>query len=439
MTSDSEGAEMEQRLESSDIDHVFVEFPDINGISRSKQIRSDYFVEQWREGFPLNMLLLVQTPRNEVPEGTGFGKEIDYGDGSLRPDPSTFRRLPWRDDAARVICDLEYDGDPVSAAPRTVLKSVVARLDAELGYDWYLGSELEFYLLNPTSDGGYEPATDHKHEYITWAAEAVAPFYDRLSAYADDYGVDLTSLQHEHGPGQLEILFDYGPPLSQADTTFDFKRLVEQTARRNEQRATFMAKPFGDREGSGYHLHVSAFDNGENAFTAAGDGALSETGRQFVGGILAHADALTALGTPTLNAFKRFKPDGFAPYTASWGRDNRMTSLRIPTGTPRIENRMPSADANPYLVAAGTLAAGYDGISRELDPGDPIEGDPTNTAPRLPHSPEQALSALENDDALTSLLGDDLIRAYTGSKRRELESFRETVTDWERTQYVETL
>jgi glutamine synthetase len=437
MTSD-DGTEMERRIESADVDHVFVEFGDINGISRSKQVRADYFLDNWRDGFPMNLLLLVQTPRSEVPTGSGFGAEIDYGDGTVHPDPSTFRRLPWRDDAARVICDLHYDGEPVAAAPRTVLRSVLSRLEAAFDYRWYLGSELEFYLLDP-ADGGYEPATDHKHECITWATEAVAPFYDRLTDYADDYGVDLTSLQHEHGPGQLEVLFDYGRPLSQADTTFDFKRLVKRTARLVDQRATFMAKPFGDREGSGYHLHVSAFDGDENVFAPADDGALSTFGRHFVGGVLAHADALTAVGAPTLNAFKRFDPDGFAPYTASWGADNRMTGIRVPRGTPRIENRMPSAGANPYLVAAATLAAGYDGLRRELDPGDPIEGDPTGAAPRLPGSPEAALRALEADSKLTDLLGEDLVRAYTASKRRELESFRETVTDWERTQYVETL
>ncbi|MFD1633317.1 glutamine synthetase family protein [Haloplanus ruber] len=436
MTGD-DGTEMERRIESADVDHVFVEFGDINGLSRSKQIRADYFLDNWRDGFPMNMLLLVQTPRSEVPTDSGFGSEIDYGDGTVHPDPSTFRLLPWRDDAARVICDLHYDGAPAAAAPRTVLDTVVSRLEDAFDYRWYLGSELEFYLLNP-AEGGYEPATDHKHECLTWATESVAPFYDRLTDYADDYGVDLTSLQHEHGPGQLEVLFDYGRPLAQADTTFDFKRLVKQTARLVDQRATFMAKPFGDCEGSGYHIHVSAFDGDENAF-ASDDGALSTFGRQFVGGILEHADALTAVGTPTLNAFKRFDPDGFAPYTASWGADNRMTGVRVPQGTPRIENRMPSAGANPYLVAAATLAAGYDGLRRELDPGDPIAGDPIGEAPRLPQSPGAALRALETDATLTELLGEELVRAYTASKRRELESFRETVTDWERTQYVETL
>ncbi|WP_209309529.1 glutamine synthetase family protein [Haloarcula amylovorans] len=426
---------MERRIEEAGVEHVVVEFADINGISRSKTVSAGYFADSWRDGFPINLLLLVQTPRSEIPTGSGYGEEIDYGDGVLRPDPATFRVLPWTEDTGRVICDVEYDGEPVSAAPRNALKRVLDDCDFE--FDFYIGSELEFYLLEESEDS-YEPATDHKHECVSWATEEISPFYDTLSDWAGDYGVDLTSLQHEHGAGQLEILFDYGKPLAQADTTFDFKRLVKRTARLAEQWATFMAKPFGDRAGSGYHLHVSAFDGDENAFTAA-NGDLSNTARHFVGGLLEHAPALAAFQTPTLNAFKRFSPEGFAPYTASWGYDNRMVALRIPQGTTRIENRIGSADANPYLVIASTLAAGIDGIRRQLEPTDPVEGDPTGRRPRLPQTPESALQALEADDVFRETFGERLIQAYVASKRRELQDFHDTVTEWEREQYVETL
>lgn len=426
--------EMERRIESDEIDHVFVEFPDINGISRSKQIAAEYFLDSWQSGFQINLMLLVQTPRSDIPSESGYGEEIDFGDGVLHPDPATFRVLPWRDDAARVICDVEYPGKSTLAAPRSVLKRVLDRCD--FPFDVAVGSELEFFLLDDTEEG-YEPTTPHKHECVSWATEEVAPFYDRLTDWADSYGVDLTSLQHEHGAGQLEILFDYGSPLSQADTTFDFKRLVKRTARTGDRYATFMAKPFGDREGSGYHLHISGFDGEQNVFMD--DGGLSMTARHFVGGLLEHADALSAVGTPTLNSFKRYQPGSFAPYTASWGLDNRRTAIRIPPTTPRIENRIASADANPYLVIASALAAGMDGIRREIDPGEPAEGDPTDSAPLLPQSPELALRALQRDSTMNEMLSEEFVRAYTATKRRELESFRSNVTDWEREQYVEML
>jgi glutamine synthetase len=433
-------AEMERRIESDDIDHVFVEFADVNGIARSKQLTADYFLDAWEDGITMNLLLLVQTPRNDVPEGSGYGAEVDYADGRLLAAPSTYQQLPWRDDAARVLADFHYQGQAVGGAPRVALQRVLGRLDdAVPELDFYAGSELEFYLLQD-GETDYEPATSHKHECVSWATEAVAPFYDKLAEWAPEYGIDLHSLQHEHGAGQLEVLFEYGSVLEQADTTFDFRRLVKQTALLTDYQATFMAKPYGDREGSGYHLHVSAFDDdGENAFAPEGDEGLSERGRHFVGGLLEHADALAGLCTPNPNAFKRYDPDGFAPYAAAWGLDNRMTALRVPNGVPRIENRIPSADANPYIVMAATLAAGLDGLQRELDPGEPWTGNPAGDAPTLPQSMPEALSALQADDVLTDHLGDELVRAYTATKREELAAYRRTVTPWEREQYVETL
>lgn len=199
-----------------------------------------------------------------------------------------------------------------------------------------------------------------------------------------------------------------------------------------------MAKPFGDESGSGYHLHVSAQRDGENAFDN-GDGGLSETGRRFVGGLLEHADALTAVGTPTRNGFKRFHPGGFAPYTATWGYDNRMTAVRVPGGYTRIENRIAAASANPYLLVAATLAAGIDGVERELDPGAPTERKPGADAPVLPQSPSEALDALATDDRLAEVLGRDVVDAYVSTRRRDLAAFDDHVTDWERERYVDVL
>jgi glutamine synthetase len=446
--SDDPAAAMERRIEEEGIEHVLVEMPDINGISRVKQLSAEAFLSKWRDGPAMNLAVLVQTPRNDLPTGSGLAEEVDFADGSLRPDPETLKRLPWRGSAARVLCDIEFRGEPVAAAPRQVLKDLLEGHVAEAGLEFYVGNELEFYLLEglggSAGDGSeglreLSPATSHKHECIAWATEDVMPFYERLEEWAEAYGVPLDSIQHEHGPGQLEVLFDYDAPLEGADRTFDFKRLVKQTARLADQHATFMAKPFAGESGSGYHLHVSAFEGGENAFEDDAGEGLSERGRHFLGGLLEHADALAAVGTPTLNGFKRFDPDGFVPYTASWGRDNRQTMVRIPTGTTRLESRVSAADANPYLVIAATLAAGFHGMDAELDPGDPVEGNPTGRRPELPRSPETALAALEADEVMGEYLGEDVIRAYAATKRRELEAFRDTVTAWEREHYAETL
>ncbi|OYR38540.1 MULTISPECIES: glutamine synthetase family protein [unclassified Halorubrum] len=428
---------MVELVENPAIEHVFIEFADVNGISRSKQLTADTFLDKWEDGFSMNLVVLAQTPRNHVPEGSGLGVETGHGDGVVHPIPETVTRLPWRENAVRVLCAYYHEGERLACSPRAVLESVLSANDFE--FDFYSGSELEFYLLEEGPDGNYVPATDGSFECVSWATEEISDFYDQLVEWASDYGIDLTAIHHEHGPGQFEVLFDYGRPLEQAETTFDFKRLVKQVGRSFDQWPTFMAKPFADQSGSGYHIHVSAFDDRENVFEADAGGTLSERGRHFVGGLMEHADSLVALGTPNINGFKRFEPNSFVPYTASWGYDNRMTAVRVPPGDARLEGRIASADANPYLVIAGTIAAGLDGLRRELEPTAPIENDPTGDRPELSRSPELALRALETDDALVELLGEDFVRMFTASKRCELQAFRDHVTDWERDQYVKTI
>ncbi len=431
--------EMVSMIDDDEIDHVFVEFPDLNGMSRSKQLDADYFLSSLETGFSMNLSLITQTHRSDVVEKSKYGAGTDFADGIVRPDPETCCRVPWRDDAARVICDFEFQGEAVSGSPRTVLSRVLDRID-ERGFDTYAGSELEFFLLDPTDDG-YAPVTSEKHENLTRATESISSFYDRVYEWAESFDIDLNTLHHEYGAGQFEILFDYGEPLGQADRTFRFKELVKHTARTGDQHATFMAKPFTDHAGSGYHLHVSLFEDGENVLEADEEsGQLSERGRQFVGGLLEHVDALSAFGTPNLNGFKRYEPGTFAPYSASWGYGNRMTAVRVPMhGETRIENRISSADANPYLVIAATLAAGFHGIEAELEPPEPSDCDPSTDRPRLPRSPHEALDRLEEDRMLARYMGAEVIHEYVSMKRQEIESFYSQTTEWERNEYVETL
>jgi glutamine synthetase len=429
-------------IDAAPVDHVILEFGDINGISRSHQVSVRHFHEQWESGFTIPTSIISCTPQTVPAEGSRYGAAKNYADGRLHPDPETFKVVPWLEQTGRVLCDLTHDGDPVVEQPRVLLRRVLADAAERFSdLSFSVGSELEFYLFDVAEDGEYVPATDHEHEDLSWQTEAVHGFHRDVVANADTYGVPLDLLQHEHGPGQLEILFDYGDPAAQADLAFDFKRLVKQTARKRGQRATFMAKPIAEKSGSGYHLHVSCRDDaGENAFAAEGGDGLSETGRQFVGGLIDHADALVALQTATLNGYKRFTPGAFAPSTASWGYDNRMAGVRIPEDSPRVELRYAGADANPYIVVASTLAAGLDGIERELDPGDPVsDRDPAGECPDLPRTPELALRALESDDALVEALGERFVSEFVAVKRQDLAEFRGTVTDWERDCYVDML
>lgn len=426
---DTAAEEMEARLRDGELRNVVLEFADVNGISRSKQVSVDYFLDSWRDGFSIPIAILATTPLTVPAAGSGITDDLHYADGYVHPDPATFKVVPWRDRTARVLCEFSFEGEPVGCDPRHVLGRTLDRIDLDL--DVSVGSELEFYLLDPAPEGdGWVPATPHEHECVTWAMEEADGFYAQLADWAADYDVPLDLLQHEYGHGQFEVLFDYGPPRAQADLAFDFKRLVQMTARDRGQRATFMAKPYADQSGSGYHVHVGATDGGDNAF-ADGDG-LSETGRQFVGGVLEHADALVALQCPTINAYKRFEPGGFVPYTASWGFDNRMAGVRVPIDEPRVEVRFGSADANPYVVIASTLAAGAHGLHEGIEPGDPIDDrDPAGDRPTLPRTPELAVRALEDDDVLADALGEEFVRAYAAVRRQGIEDFRDVVTDYE--------
>ena len=419
-------ADIERLIEAENVEEVIVEFPDIDGIARSKRVDADYFLKNLESGFSMNMLLLGVSSMTDVPEGTGLGESLNFADGTIDPVPETFRLVPWREHTARVLCTYTFRGEPAGAYTRDLLARV---LDDAPPLEFGVGAELEFHLLSETDDG-LEPLTDGSHECVTRATEAADAVSDRLRSWCNAMDVPLQVLMHEYGAGQFEALFEHGGPMRTADRAFTFRELVKRAADAEGLTGTFMAVPFTGASANGFHLHVSAFDGEENAFADGEE--LSATGRAFVGGLLEHADALVALGCPTINSFKRFTPGSFSPYTRSWGYNNRTAAVRIPESGPlRIENRIPGADANPYLVVAATLAAGAHGVREGIDPGDPVDGDAAGQRPPLEDAPEVALRALETDDVLTEALGEAFVRAYTAVKRHERRTFNDHVTDWE--------
>lgn len=432
-------ADAERFVEEQGVEQVVVEFPDIDGLSRSKRVEADYFLDHIERGFSMNMLLLGVSSVTDVPEDSGLGEAIDFADGTVIPDLETLRVVPWRDDTARVLCHYEFRGESAGAYTRDLLGRIV---DDGPALDVGVGAELEFHLLEERSDteasGTVDPLTEGRYECLTRATDRADAVYDRLRSWCAAMDVPLQMLMHEYGAGQFEVLFDHGGPLRTADRAFTFRELVKRAADAEGLTGTFMALPFTDAAANGFHLHVSAFDGQENAF-GDGDGRLSETGRAFVGGLLEHADALVALGCPTLNSYKRFTPGGFSPYTHSWGYNNRTAAIRVPeSGVTRVENRIAGADANPYLLIAATLAAGFHGVREGLDPGDPVSGDAAGQRPPLESAQEVALRALESDDVLVDALGEEFVLAYTAVKRREREAFNDHVTDWE-TRYLGVL
>jgi glutamine synthetase len=272
-------------------------------------------------------------------------------------------------------------------------------------------------------------------------------------------GVDIITSNAEYGPGQLEINYAPSVGVAAADTAFTFKNGLKEMAQQYGYMASFMTKPFADASAGGCHYHHSLLNlgDGSNAFyDAHAPDRLSDLARHWIGGQLAHARALAALVAPTVNCAKRYKLYSFAPMNATWGYEDRTAAVRIKGGRgaeTRVENRMPCAASNPYLVAAGVLAAGMDGILRELDPGSPTQtiAYADDAAPHLPTTLDESLAALESDTTLTEYFGPEFMQLFGAVKHHEIAKARaavpdygtdewpNVVTDWERQNLFEYL
>jgi glutamine synthetase len=257
------------------------------------------------------------------------------------------------------------------------------------------------------------------------------------------YDIDVVAANHEFSSGQFEINLWHSDALDAADRAFRFKTAVQELSRRRGKLATFMAKPFNDEGGSGFHIHFSTLDaEGRPVFDdPAGEDGLSKVARSAIAGVLAHAPALAAISNPTINSYKRFGPDTLAPWLVDWGLDNRSAMVRIPPErgrASRMELRLGDASANPYLAIAGLLAAAYLGIRDELVPPAKLEGYgyDTSKADQLPADLGAAIDALEQDKDLTDLLGATFVETFVAYKRNELERFHHWVTDWEFREYA---
>ncbi|HLE28408.1 MAG TPA: glutamine synthetase family protein [Anaerolineales bacterium] len=435
-----------RQIEAAHIHTVKIEFPDFYGIARAKAVPARHFPHVVEHGlqfaFPTFALDLAGNPAS----GTGTAEETGYADMTAMPDLSTFTVLPWEPNTAAVIADLYYKGEPVALAPRHILKRIVAEFEKR-SMTPIVGSELEFYLLK-RDNGSWQTYSDKPSMVYTWNTTIDPDGITRkIYSAVEEMGHRALAVAHEFFPGQFEINLDHGEALDMADRTFFFKQAVKEVAWQNGLMATFMAKPRSDLGGSGYHLHLSLADPATRAnlfYDARTPDRLSPLACHFIGGQMEHARGLTAIFAPTVNSYKRYVPGAFAPYYVLWGYDNRTCYVRIPPerkGGTRVENRTPDGVANPYLVFAAALAAGLDGIDRSLDPGAPYEGDAYMTAdpsrtPVVPQYLHEAITALEADEFLSTMMGPDFVKAFGAVKRLEAQRFRAHVTDWEFNEYA---
>jgi glutamine synthetase len=433
--------EILQAWRSEGIAFVRFELPDMHGTSRSKLIPIEQAAGYAAEGLNMYGGTGVLDSRSDIVPGTLYNEEVGYGDQRLIPDPETARAIPWVEGTARFICDSVWDdGRPLAALPRHVFRRVLDRCH-ELGYEPMLGSEPEFYLLDPETNG---PLFEGYHIFNT-VRNTYVPFVQELVSQLNAFGLSVITANCEYAGSQWEVNFAPATGMAGADAAFTFKNSVKELAHLHGYRATFMSKPFPDSAGSGGHTHVSLLDleSGENLFSDENtEGEISELCRQFVAGQLRHARSIYTLLAPTINCLKRRRTHTFSPTNVSWGFEDRSALVRIKGGSVKsrhVENRAPTGLSNPYLACAAVLGAGLLGIEEglELEPPTQPPAEEDESKPKLPTTVEESLVLLEEDEKIVELLGSEFVQAYTVMRRYELQRFADHVTDWERSEYLE--
>ena len=428
-------------------------FTALSGVPRGKRLRRHELMAVYEYGRFLPGSILVCDITGQDCEETGLVWEDGDADRLAKPAPGALVPAPWLGpDTAQVITSMyELDGAPNDLDPRHVLRRVLARFAAD-GLTPVVACELEYYLVDAVRDtmGGLQLAgalgtgvrpTQHG-VYGLRELEDYSAFLRELWAAADAQGVPLEGAIAEYAPGQLELTLRHGPDaLRAADEAVMYKRLAKGVAARHGCEATFMAKPFSARAGSGLHLHVSLNDEeGKNIF-ASEDPAGTPALRHAVGGMKATLADGMAIFAPNANSYRRFRANSYAPVAPTWGVNNRTVSLRVPAGPVagrHIEHRVAGADANPYLALAAMLAGVHHGLSRRSDPGPPVQGDGYAVAAaskeRLPTTWFAAVDAFERSTIMADYLGERFARMFCTVKRTEQDRFFEVVSpldyDW---------
>ncbi|MFO8098010.1 MAG: type I glutamate--ammonia ligase [Salinibacter sp.] len=436
------------RIEEEDVDFLRLQFTDILGTVKNVSIPAHQAEKAFDEGIYFDGSSIE-----------GFVR-IQESDMRLDPDPYTFAVLPWRsqrgDDtvSARLICNVinTSTGEPFEGDPRYVLQRAIDRAD-EMGFELNAGPEPEFFVFEKDENGRATTETHDSGGYFDLAPKDLAQEIRAEVIYTlEAMGFEVEASHHEVARGQHEIDFKYADALTTADNIATFRAVVRAIAELHDVHATFMPKPISGINGSGMHTHLSLFEDGENAFHDDNDEFnLSDTAYQFLGGILEHAPALTAVCNPTVNSYKRLVPGYEAPIYVAWSDVNRSALVRKPAArvpaASRIELRSPDPSSNPYLALAVMLHAGLDGIENGLDAPDPVreniyafteEDRLARGIETLPSTLGQSITALQEDDVILDALGPHVSEKYLQAKTQEYTEFLASVSQWELDRYLET-
>ncbi|MGM0371089.1 MAG: type I glutamate--ammonia ligase [Halobacteriota archaeon] len=434
------------RIEQENIQFLRLQFTDILGTVKHVSIPASQAEKALTEGIYFDGSSIE-----------GFVR-IQESDMRLEPDPDTFAVIPWRDEksgeAARLICDVidAKTGEPFVGDPRTVLKRAIARAE-DMGYTLNVGPEPEFFVFEKDENGRATTTTHDAGGYFDLGPKDLASDLRREIIFnLEEMGFETEASHHEVAAGQHEIDFKYDDALTTADNIATFRSVVRATAELHDYHATFMPKPIAKVNGSGMHTHLSLFtEDGENIFHDGDDEfGLSEQAKHFLGGILEHAPAITAIANPTVNSYKRLVPGYEAPVYIAWSGVNRTALVRIPAArhpaASRIELRSPDPAANPYLAIAVMLHAGLDGMEKEIEAPDPVreniykfdeEKREEYGIDTLPENLGQAVDALEEDEVVKDALGEHVTEKFIEAKRQEFQEYNLAVSEWELDRYLE--
>jgi glutamine synthetase len=431
-------------LTRNGVSYVLAQFVDIHGVAKAKSVPVAHLATVMKEGAGFAGFAIP-----------GVGIEPHGPDFMAVGDLGTLSLVPWQPGLARIVCEGHVDGTPWPLDSRVMLRAQIERLRPK-GWTLFSGLEPEFSLLRRAADGQIQPCDETdtlaKPCYDYKGLSRTRLFLERLSNALRATGIDVYQIDHEDANGQFELNYTYTDCLTSCDHFIFFKMAASEIAHELGLICSFMPKPFANRPGNGMHMHLSIGDGNRNLFHDERDPrglALSEMAYAFLGGLLAHAPAITAVCAPTVNSYKRLVVGRsltgatWAPAYISYGDNNRSCMVRVPKG--RLELRLPDGSCNPYLATAAVIAAGLDGIERKLDPGDPRNVNLYDWNDEqlkeagiglLPQNLGAALDALEADPVITAALG-RIAPEFIALKRMEWLEYMRHVSDWEVKQYLE--
>ncbi len=422
-----------------------VAMTDTNGLLRGQMVAADSLAGLVKNGMGMAPAQLALDPTDELLNLPGVTDEAgDFHDGLLKIDPQTARTLPWSEEGHDLLLLSQFADETAEFCPRALLQKIIQRA-TDTGYKAHYGLELEYTLFDETDESAQaknfrnlKTATLHKSHDLLIYQVLQSDWYKAVSDMCDSLGIKVTKMHEEIGGGFMEICIDAGSGIEPADQVVLLKNFLRMLAMREDKCVTFMPRWSEQADSQSMHLHMSLLDPEGNAifYDESAEHAMSDSFRHFIGGLQQHVGDLSLMFLPTVNSYRRFAPDTFAPPALTWGYENRTTCFRVVGHSPsslRVENRLAGSDVNPYFNVAATLAAGLDGVQNKIEPHDAVVGAGfgLSDVPDYARSMPEAIERLQNSEFANNCFGERFVTTFTSSRQSQYDAFSVKVPDVE--------